>query len=197
MVVCFGCNQSGLSASGDGGGTDGGGADLHRMPEVPLVHRATADPCPTTRPPGGCTFSGPLSSCTSDAQCTAGNNGRCTGDPHDGCRCTYDECVTDGDCASGTLCDCRTPGKGLAPGPNRCLTAGCRLDSDCGAGGYCSPTLDPSCGAFTGRTGWYCHTASDTCTNDRECPMDGGAGAYCGYHPEVGHWQCGYTVCAG
>jgi hypothetical protein len=137
--------------------------------------------------------------CNADSQCTAGTNGRCVGNGHDGCSCSYDTCSTDADCPSGQLCDCRDLWHYGSNGPNSCLPSNCRVDADCGPGGYCSPSLDSGCGLYLGVTGWFCHTAHDTCVNDSECAgLDGGFGApFCAYHPEAGHWACSTTQCAG
>ena len=49
---------------------------------------------------------------------------------------------------------------------NVCVHGNCRLDQDCGPGGYCSPsavTLDPFCttGVPQGSVGYFCHTPED------------------------------------
>jgi hypothetical protein len=64
----------------------------------------------------------------------------------------------------------------------------CRVDADCGAGGYCSPAENTSsCGNLLG---YYCHTASDQCLDDTDC-TGGGAGAQvCTYVSSAGNWQC-------
>jgi hypothetical protein len=74
----------------------------------------------------------------------------------------------------------------------------CRVDADCGPGGYCSPTVDSGCGSFYGVQGYYCHTPADECVNDRDCPGYGTPEApYCAYSTTVGHWVCGTGHCAG
>jgi hypothetical protein len=176
----------------------------HPPSKVPVVHRPTAPVCTsTTRPVYNCgqhiTPQPPNVMCSLDSDCQTGADGRCTGNAHDGCTCTYDTCTSDADCAAGQLCDCRSTWRYGANGPNVCLTSNCRVDADCGAGGYCSPSLDPGCGAYLGVTGWYCHTADDSCVNDSDCQgLDGGFGTpFCGYHPEVGHWVCSVGQCVG
>jgi hypothetical protein len=139
--------------------------------------------------------------CSNDAQCTAGQNGRCFGNTHDGWACSYDTCSTDADCATGELCSCRSPWHYGAVGPNRCLPGECRIDADCGPGGYCSPSLDATCGTFTGVTGWFCHRPGDACFNDGDCAgIDGGPGGtttICGHQPTVGKWTCISAGCVG
>ena len=81
-----------------------------------------------------------------------------------------------------------------------CLAGNCTVDSDCGSGGYCSPSYGTSCGAYGGVVGYFCHTAKDQCTNDDQC-VDSGSGysetGYCGYQPTTGQWTCFYSFCAG
>ncbi len=176
----------------------------------PAVHRATAVACPTERPVG--TDGPPRASippdassgtCSTDADCTAGMNGRCDGSPHDGWTCSYDTCSTDADCGGGELCSCRTPWPYGDVGPNRCLPSNCRVDADCGPGGYCSPTLDAQCGSSSGVTGWYCHKPGDSCVSDGDCkaadagPVPAYPPSFCGYQPQTGAWACLTTGCAG
>jgi hypothetical protein len=74
--------------------------------------------------------------------------------------------------------------------PNVCLGGNCRVDADCGPGGYCSPSFG-SCGAYAGVVGYYCHTAKDKCVDDAECASD------CRYDTIMGAWACGTSSCAG
>jgi hypothetical protein len=194
LLTCAACGQSGLANST----TNMSQPDLARS-TVPLVHRATAPTCPSDRPAAGCSLQGPIAQCHADADCTAGTNGRCSGNVHDGCNCTYDTCFSDADCPSGTLCACRNVAH-ADQGANVCLRSNCRTDADCGPGGYCSPSFDAGCGAYFGVTGWWCHTAADTCTKDSDCAaqdLGQGDGNFCGFFPQVGHWQCAVTSCVG
>ncbi|HEY8075136.1 MAG TPA: hypothetical protein VIF62_13525, partial [Labilithrix sp.] len=109
----------------------------------------------------------------------------------------YDECFADSDCGSGKVCEC---GQAIGSGStqrtgNACLAGNCRIDGDCGAGSFCSPTYDTSCGPYNGTVGYYCHTPTDECTNDDQC-SDGGFG-YCAYDPMKSHWVCEHSICAG
>ncbi len=141
-------------------------------------------------------------SCATDAQCTQGPDGRCF--PFGGllwtAGCSYDECFTDSDCPSGAPCICRTSAGDDSP--NICAAGGnCVLDSDCGPGGFCSPSefCDarlPGWAAF----GYYCHTAADTCINDVDCPpIDAGGGcsipSVCRYDTQAMHWACNDQRC--
>jgi hypothetical protein len=136
-----------------------------------------------------------LKKCTSDADCTEGENGRCTGNAHDGWQCTYDECFADSDCASAAdgapqVCGCAA---GPSSNNNVCLPGNCRLDTDCGAGGYCSPSLD-QCGDYT--LGYFCHVPKDECVDDADCVASiGKADAYCAFNSDAGHWKCAAAHC--
>jgi hypothetical protein len=113
--------------------------------------------------------------------------------------CNYDDCFADNACAMGQVCVCGSGSGALGRTPNRCLTGNCQVDADCGGPRFCSPSLDPTCGTFTGVVGYFCHTPQDTCYVDSDCgPPDGsGASGFCAYQPAMGHWACSYGVCSG
>jgi hypothetical protein len=207
----------------------GGQADAAAA-RVPLNHRASGATCPAGRGPGStsatsCPADGGTSAgvaivgqmlCSVDGDCTAGTNGRCflQGGPVTDCGtvCSYDACGSDSDCPGDEPCQCRTSASDAQA--NSCLTGGnCRLDSDCGRGGYCSPSqvdsfcLCPSpalctpdsggacyagnqqvscaCGDSCGHS-YYCHTKKDTCLDDSDC----GSGQTCNYDTVYGIWDC-------
>jgi hypothetical protein len=156
---------------------------------------ATEGSCPA-RPLGTATLScwqprSPWSAaffrqCARDSDCTGALNGRCDCHPiaADGggrplTTCSYDQCVSDDDCPMG-LCSCAASG-------NVCISALCRTDADCGDAGYCSPTN-------TGMGFLYaCHTASDECRNDGDCPVlhDPYGGLFvCEYQRASARWVC-------
>jgi hypothetical protein len=133
-------------------------------------------------------FSGPGFMCSKDSQCTDGGvNGRCiqSNGGAASCSCTYDKCLHDTDCKTGDLCVCH--GSGYSDGEgNTCTPGNCRVDSDCGTGGFCSPSHGTSgCG---GVTGYYCHTAKDTCTDDSDC--GGSSIDICAWSAKQGRWTC-------
>ena len=104
--------------------------------------------------------------------------------------CRVDQCLTDGDCAAGQVCNCASQFGGNGFHNNACIATGCRVDADCGAGGFCSPATNNRCG---GVAGYYCHGAADTCDTDADCPDQNDGGILprkCAYVPEVNHWQC-------
>jgi hypothetical protein len=158
----------------------------------PKEHRASASACPTERgavlPNATDCAPDQFTKCLQDSDCTQGNNGRCEGRGCGGA-CYYDDCFSDSDC-TGSACLCRASASDSSP--NFCATAGdCRTDSDCGQGGYCSPSLvgyvcvctspafcdgscgpDCTCGNSCGQ-GYYCHTKRDTCVDDTDCTGGG------------------------
>jgi hypothetical protein len=188
---------------------------------VPTNHRASGSACPAQRAPVteiacGCPDAGTneitlpdgsvclCGRCGQDSDCTAGPNGRCY------LECSYDECFQDSDCEGGAPCTCRA--SAASPVPNFCQTgSNCAIDSDCGPGGYCSPSLvNGRCACFSSRLcpdsgascsdsntaacecgdpcshGYFCHTPCDTCTDDSDC---GGSGT-CNYDWLDHRWEC-------
>ena len=108
--------------------------------------------------------------------------------------CTADQCLSDGDCSGGAVCNCaKDAGIGLVIRLNRCVPSTCRIDADCGAGGLCSPGH----GYCQSSTGYHCRSDADTCCSSNDC---GGMGTTdtCEYAPTTGHWQCLVPMgCAG
>jgi hypothetical protein len=158
---------------------------------VPKNHRATATACPTARgsdesqiPDAG----GSLGSCAKDSDCTQGTNGRCTwsnGGAHV-LSCTYDQCASDSDC-SGTVCVCRADATSSDVNACGSSKSNCRVDADCGAGGYCSPSESSDTYCYSADTAYFCHTAADECIDDADCGQDGS----CNYDTSAKHWKCG------
>jgi hypothetical protein len=185
-----------------------------KVTRVPALHRAAATPCTADRGPGvsaGSCIGNSNAQCHSDADCTAGANGRCSQMPKGVCnqQCTYDKCTSDSDCTGGAPCACRRPDSGLPtdPPPNICVSeSNCRTDADCGEGGYCSPTtIDDVCGCIgpcpddAGQECWsgdcghgyFCHTAKDTCVDDADCQD----GMICNFDLPSQSWKCGREAC--
>jgi hypothetical protein len=102
----------------------------------------------------------------------------------------------DTDCMPGNTCACHGTADTGASG-NACFPSNCRVDSNCGPGGYCSPSIDPnSCGALGG---YYCHTKFDVCIDDSDCPANPSmpGGAVCTYSTTTARWECAVLgVCA-
>ncbi len=208
-VTLMDCGSStNLGTPSDGGLViNGDGSNIVLTP--PLNHFPAGATCRSTRPPGinsddgGKTCdpdAGTFCGCGSDSECTAGTNGRCIVNGNAGPHCTYDECASSADCtAANTSCACGD----IDPSSNNvCVPSNCKVDTDCGANGYCSPSYG-SCGTYGGEYGGiYCHTANDQCTNDTDC-TDAGSGAvsggpgYCAFDTEAAKWTCQYTRCAG
>ncbi len=165
------------------------------------AHRATAVACNAEPVVGNVgkqaatANEAPPAQCAKDADCTAGNRGRCAmvggGRLRPSAQCVYDACMQDADCGPRSECAC---GTGPAAG-NRCMAGNCATDADCGEG-MCSPTLG-SCGNYGGYVGNYCHTAADECTNDDECTATDRGNGYCAYSKETSNWRCSYGHCVG
>jgi hypothetical protein len=171
----------------DGRTTEGGDSAAADAGRVPTYHRPDDSQCSQPAAAGDCTISGGTLTCHSDAECTTGTNGRCieSGGGAITCLCTYDTCTHDTDCPTGDLCACH--GSAFTGGAgNTCKPGNCRVDSDCGPGGYCSPSHGTTgCG---GLTGYYCHTTADTCVDDTDCS---GSGAdVCAWSMSATHWEC-------
>jgi hypothetical protein len=178
------------------GGEDDAAADAAGA-HVPDIHRPAEQCCPATRDPGapdlvpGC---GPDASssrtpCFKDSDCNKGTNGRCMifpnlpGNPSCVSECTYDECFSDVDCPGHVPCDCRAFGYGT----NVCRTgSACSVDSDCGPGGFCSPTLSV---VDVVTNTYFCHRPGDVCFNDRDCPQDA-YGTRCEFDGTTSKWAC-------
>jgi hypothetical protein len=197
-----------------GGQTSGGSNGAVRIPKN---HRPVGSTCPAQRGPSsvsvdGCQNNSAVNNgayvlCTQDADCTTGINGRCFEVGPMACMtdCSYDTCFSDSDCPSNQPCECRQSASDSTA--NQCETGGnCRIDADCGQGGYCSPSqvnnfcLCPSpalcgpgtscspgpcaCGDSCGH-GYFCHTPVDTCVDDSDCD-----GATCNYDTVNNRWSC-------
>lgn len=192
-----GGGAGGVSGGGAGGGAGSGGSG-GKVTREPAQHRSEAMACgirPTPASPGsGGAPSGPLpppQSCVMNSDCTAGPNGRCLSG-RAGSYCEYDGCFGDAECGEATVCMCGTP-TGTA---NRCLSPGCRVDSDC-PNSWCSPTFG-TCGNYSGIISYACHTAKDDCVDDADCGgTPNASGGYCMFDPLVAHWVCSDSQCVG
>ncbi len=158
---------------------------------VPKRHRPAGERC-TDLPLRLSTDKG----CRVDGDCK-GHQPKC-----DKGGCTVARCREDGDCLKGQMCQCGTAYAGSQnERPQNCLPANCRTDADCGPAGYCSPTLDLTCGTYRGISGWYCHGPRDACVDDEDCVIVEPAGAkrqgYCAYSLVAGRFTCAFGVCAG
>lgn len=200
LSACAG-KTAGNASSLHGDASLDDGSTLDALPRdsaqrVPKRHRPAALGCPTTRAAGN----GHGKDCRSDAECNAGNNGRCIGLMCDCVQipCSYDECFVDAECSAGATCACRGEYQvyGMLPDavPNVCIAGNCRTDADCGSTGYCSPSYDADCGRVL--RGWFCHTKGDVCIDDDDCTPTK-AFATCNYDPVAGHWGCSRGCGAG
>lgn len=186
-LVAAACGEaSSETSSGTTGGLFAG-----RTPEH---HRGAPEECAAARPAVNASIPG--GTCAADADCAEGENGRCVytfSEPST--VCSYDACAADSDCGGAQVCDCRNEASYNA---NTCFHGNCQLDADCGAGGFCSPsavlvasncttTIDP--GSF----GYFCHTPSDECLDDSDCPEP--SPSACVFTVEKMRWACVALEC--
>lgn len=197
LLTLAACGEPSPESTGSGGSTSTAttGSGAGGAGPVPANHRATAAACTAERPPGDL-GGGTDGDCTTDAECAAGDNGRCVANLGEPAFCSYDECAVDDDCGAGSVCECRNP---AAHDANVCVHGNCRLDADCGEDGYCSPsavTLSPFCteGVAIGSVGYFCHTAADECTDDADCPASGTFPS-CFFNVDKLHFACFEVLC--
>ena len=218
VLYCASCGKANdVSQTSTSGADSGSRAQAcNTATPIPQHHRTQAQSCPADRgsiSPIDTAACSDLSGlvCKTDADCTAGNNGRCllNADP---CRtyCSYDECITDIDCPQKQPCACR--GSGSETAANTCIVGStCSTDADCATCNFCSLSVQPTllqctpvdacmqgaCDASDAATrcacvgitseAYACHSPSDECIDDSDCPGDGG---YCSYVQEKKHWVC-------
>jgi hypothetical protein len=183
--------SSGSSGSSSGASSGSSGSSSGGVQRVPVNHRPSDAQCFTTPPAGTCnTQGGTPGNCSKDANCMAdgGTNGRCveTGGGVLYCSCTYDTCSGDSACPTGETCACHQSPYTNNQG-NTCVQGNCRVDSDCGTNGYCSPADNTmSCGSLLG---YYCHTSADQCIDDSDCSSMSGF-QVCTYVATSSRWEC-------
>jgi hypothetical protein len=216
LAVGGGCSGPGLNAGGPKGGSGGsasggvvssGGATGQYSGQTPLNHRPSDVQCSTPAAPGDCLDPPPWATCTTDSDCTAGANGRCiptVGGYAPSCVCTHDTCMQDTDCPNGQTCACH--GSAYTGLGNTCVSGNCRVDADCGAGGYCSPSPAlGGCGSDV-PAGYYCHTPGDLCIDDSDCTTTNTVSTnpdmvpgppVCLYSMTDARWECFFSgVCS-
>lgn len=187
-LALAGCSSSDTSS---GNGTDAGVGGSSSG--VPKQHRASAEACAPSKGSGTTCSGGGAGECSSDADCKSGTNGHCAkqGGGAPLCQCFYDTCTNDSECTNGGPCACEgNPYQFIS---NSCAQGNCKVDADCGAKGYCSPSESTSCSG--GLAGYFCHTAADECLDDEEC-ADAGPAVVCAYDSTKQHWACaGLLLC--
>jgi hypothetical protein len=219
--LSIGTNPGGTGGAGSGGSVNTGCAGLGEIvsggsssgiQRTPQVHRATGSTCPQQRGAGSVSveycyspayLNGAMVSCVQDSDCTGATNGRCLQGPKP-CitSCSYDTCFSDSDCPSNQPCECRPRTSDTAQ--NFCVAGGnCRVDADCGPGGFCSPSLvanpcvcppEGSCGTYHYAVncghGYFCHTLQDSCVDDSDC-----GGSTCAFDQAAMRWTCNLLMC--
>jgi hypothetical protein len=231
MLVIAGCAFSACETKTQlKGGLDGGdkvdGTVIQgcRNARIPKSHRASGSTCPQERALGisglgpSCSpDAGGSTTCWQDSDCKAGNNGRCYGGWNRlpcASQCSYDSCSNDFDCPANQPCECRA--SDFDSTANTCVAgSNCRVDSDCGPCGYCSPSQvnvfcfcpstalckDGGGGCYEGTsTGWkevpcscgdacghgyFCHTPNDSCVDDSDCKQ-----GTCNFDTQEKRWSC-------
>jgi hypothetical protein len=198
VVSLAGCGDFSNPPGGSGGSSGSSGSGGEKS-TVPTDHRVEGVACPEERGPGHAPV---VRDCTQDSECTEGLNGRCISPnvlgPLGGSYCTYDNCFSDADCSMNEPCRCRRSAEDSAP--NYCVTgSNCRVDSDCGPGGFCSPSLLDIDSSISGEGspefGYFCHTSQDRCLNHSDCDtsaceLPSCGSMACGYSLATGHWDC-------
>lgn len=176
------------STTNDTNVADGAVCTDFSEPSVVAGMPPAAGSCNVCRPASG-TTAGTGLECASDSDCVSGRNGRCLAQRF-GYACSYDQCLTHADCGNDQVCACG--GDSIAA--NRCMSATCRSNEDCG-GRACAPTFG-GCGNYSGFVAYRCHTTQDECAADADCAAMG-VGAYCAFDDAASHWVCSNLHCAG
>lgn len=178
-------SSGGTAGQGGTGGTDVDGGDVcGAKPMSKPDGRPKSVACKTSPLAMNWTDAG-AQSCQKTSDCT-----------HGACKdgfCGPDECVVDTDCPTGFTCACAADYYGgNALHGNHCIASKCRTDADCGPNEACSASYGGYCGS---PTGFFCHSAADTCNSSMDCCP---AASFCGYQPTLGHWACQHVmVCTG
>ncbi|HKU40360.1 MAG TPA: hypothetical protein VJR89_19500, partial [Polyangiales bacterium] len=74
-------------------------SDMVGCSRMPKLHRVINQECDRERAPGFLRLPAPEGTCRADAECTQGENGRCTPGQFYGMpECTYDQCFCDAMC---------------------------------------------------------------------------------------------------
>jgi hypothetical protein len=197
-----GGHGSSISGEVSSGGASGTG-DVGSSWSPPVNHRPSDIECTLPALAGTCPCNGNSSCpssfslrCSIDSECAdAGANGRCISDGQMGCYCTTDSCDGDVDCPADQTCACHGSPYTYGAG-NVCVPGNCRVDADCGSGGYCSPSPAVLCGTTSHCQGvaYYCHTPQDQCDNDTDCAGNGLGFIGCFYSTSEGFWLCSAYV---
>ncbi|MBL8613525.1 MAG: hypothetical protein JNL38_39665 [Myxococcales bacterium] len=93
--------------------------------------------------------------------------------------CVYDACMSDAQCAAGSLCQCGDQA------PNACVPGNCTRSEDCGTNVECRPSYGPD--FRTGATGLYCETPKDKCGRGNPCSRS----ERCAFSGS--RWECVFT----
>lgn len=123
-----------------------------------FIHRPATAACTSVLPRATEICAEGAGACSTDADCADQPNGFCASGFDGGCSCRAG-CITDADCAAGSICQCGDP-------VGRCVKADCTTDADCDAGLCATAQVgDPGCGT----TEFVCQTGDDECVVDADC----------------------------
>ncbi len=172
-LLALTASACGASSSTAAGGDAHSGIRAEGGSDV-VVHQEAGGSCRTAPP----TIHRPTTSACTSNETDAGAD---SGIP--GCMPPHDACLVDSDCGTTGVCDCEQPRctEPFAVAGNVCLSANCRVDSDC-ACGFCAG--DQSC---AGLDGYFCTTPQDECSTDADC-QSGGSAMQC--HWSTDRWAC-------
>lgn len=153
------------------------------------VHRASAVACDTAIEQPACRGDEGHRSCTTDAECTAGTNGKCIsgmGQIGSYCGCEY-ACASDADCKADQACVCKEQAK---VGHSTCAPASCRTDADCDSGRCGVSSHHNGCGT---EVALACRSSADRCASDADCGERPCRVSSRGEGTPV--WECQTSVC--
>ena len=167
---------------------------FNRCPDG-TVHRCELGTCDPTNDAPACNGDEPQQSCSADADCVDGPNGRCVHydgfkSPEGSCGCQY-SCETDADCGAGQACIC----SGLdADSHNRsiCLDVHCLTGDGCASGECGLAAYNDGCGPVVTL---QCRADDDACRVDGDCDDDP-MGEFCAIPWGASEWQCATYDCA-
>lgn len=113
------------------------------------------------------------SDCQNSESCLLGTSGECA---------CVKTCSSNEDCSAGESCSCgsATQAGETVNRQTTCVPSNCSTDSECSSNLSCGVSVD-SCGNVDG---FFCHTASDTCTTNSDC----GNGKICRSEGTI--WSC-------
>jgi hypothetical protein len=162
------------------------------------LHRIEPVACDPTIDAPACSGGESFITCTTDAECSAGPNGRCAMTVQltdDGlksfCGCRY-SCSSDAECGEGKVCVCGGF-LGLEDDWSVCAPASCITGADCPSGECGLSAYYDGC---TTNLQLGCRAEGDACRTSDGCTTDGGAFLQCVLPDMSTTWDCKATTCS-